>query len=177
MAVINSRDLDARMGQNVNPNSVPRFDGTGQGAMQAHIMAGSEQHHQGRQIAREGAMVYDASDLPGNDQYGTTVISVNDAPPLLDQHDPVAIAAAAQARARAVPVQVLPKVVPKPLAQVPAPPPAPAPPPVPTPGVRVAFPALAKAPAATKPAPAVVIDPNGATAKLMASLGLVKPKK
>lgn len=177
MPVINSSDLDARMGQHVNPNTVPRFDGTGQGAMQAVIRAGSEQHHQGAHIAREGAAVYNARDLPGGsvgERGGTTVISVNDAPPLLDQHDPAVIAA----KARATPVQVnkpLPAPKPQPVAaSAPVAPPKPAPAP---PGKAITFPTPVKPPVAPKPAPAVIIDPNGATAKLMAQLGLKPAKK
>ena len=172
MPVINSRDLDARMGQSINPNSVPRYDGAEQGVMQGVIRAGSEQHHQGAQIAREGSAVFNARDLPGGERGGTTIISVNEAPPLLNEHDPAAQAA----KARAVPVEVnkpLPPPKPQPMAQMPAPAPAK---PVPVPGKAVAFPAMVK-PVAAAPVPKpVVMDPNGATAKLMAQLGL-KPKK
>lgn len=90
MTIINANDLDAQMGRHIDPNSVPKHDGTGTGHMEAIIQRGSEQvsHEQG--AGRFGAPMYDANEVGGQDFFGSkTIISVNDAPPLPTQMDPI----------------------------------------------------------------------------------------
>ncbi len=90
MTLINSKDLDAQMGRHIDPNSVPKHDGTGTGHMEAVIQRGSDQVITEQGGGKRGAAVYNAEEVGGQDFFGSkTIISVNDAPPLPTQMDPL----------------------------------------------------------------------------------------
>ena len=84
MPVISSKDLDKQMSQGVDLASVSqRHPGATEGAMEAMIRPrGGEVEGDALRNLR-GTPVYDPSEIPGRGFYGSsTVISVNDAPPL-----------------------------------------------------------------------------------------------
>lgn len=90
MTIINVNDLDAQMGRHIDPNSVPKHDGTGTGHMEAVIQRGSEQVTQEQGAGRFGAPMYAEQEVGGQDFFGSkTIISVSDAPPLPTQMDPI----------------------------------------------------------------------------------------
>jgi hypothetical protein len=89
MTIISSKDLDAQMSRQIDPNSVPKHIGGDQGVMQGVINRGTDAQeiHQG--AGRDGAAVYNESEVGGQFFYGSkTIISVNDAPPLPDKFEP-----------------------------------------------------------------------------------------
>lgn len=89
MAIVNMKDLDAQMGRTIDPNSVPKHDGGSQGAMEANFVAQSDTVIREAGAGRYGGQVFDSRELDRNDHYGSqTVISLNEAPPLLDKHEP-----------------------------------------------------------------------------------------
>jgi hypothetical protein len=90
MTIINASDLDRDMGRHIDPNSVPKHDGADQGHMQAIIDHGTDMRLQSSQLGNKvGTEVFDPSQVGGDRFYGSaTIISVNDAPPLMDQRDP-----------------------------------------------------------------------------------------
>ncbi len=90
MTLINSKDLDDQMGRHIDPNSVPKHDGTGTGHMQAIVQRGSEQVTQEQGAGRYGAPMFTEEEVGKQDFFGSqTIISVNDAPPLPTQMDPI----------------------------------------------------------------------------------------
>lgn len=90
MTIINTSDLDNQMGRHIDPNSVPKHDGTGTGHMQAIVQRGSEQVTQEQGAGRYGAPMFSESEVGKQDFFGSqTIISVNDAPPLMEQMDPL----------------------------------------------------------------------------------------
>ncbi len=91
MTIINVNDLDKRMGQQIDPNSVPRHDGGDQGVMEGIIERGTDARavHQG--TGHHGAAVFDEREVGDNMFFGSkTIISVNDAPPLPEKFEPKA---------------------------------------------------------------------------------------
>ncbi len=90
MTIINAKDLDDQMGRHIDPNSVPKHDGTGTGHMQAIVQRGSEQVTQEQGAGRYGAPMFTEEEVGKQDFFGSqTIISVNDAPPLPQQMDPL----------------------------------------------------------------------------------------
>ncbi len=90
MTIVNSNELDAQMGRHIDPNSVPKHDGGDVGHMQGVIARGSEHIIVEQGGGKRGAAVYDAQEVGKQDFYGSqTIISVNDAPPLPQQMDPI----------------------------------------------------------------------------------------
>jgi hypothetical protein len=88
--IIDSKDLDAQMGRHIDPNSVPRHDGGDIGHMQAVIQRGSEQIIVEQGGGKFGAAVLHEQEVGKQDFYGSqTIISVNDAPPIPEQMDPL----------------------------------------------------------------------------------------
>lgn len=90
MTIISAKDLDRDMGRHIDPNSVPKHDGAGHGHMEAIIDHGTDLRMQSSQLGnRLGSEVLNGREVGGDRFYGSaTIISVNDAPPLQDQHDP-----------------------------------------------------------------------------------------
>lgn len=97
MTVIDSGELDRRMGRFIDANSIPTHNGADQGAMQRDIEVQSDHLTSHQQTDIKGTSVFDAKELPSNQRYGsTTVISIKDGPPLAKEMEP--------GRPRAVPV-------------------------------------------------------------------------
>jgi hypothetical protein len=154
MTIINTSDLDAQMGRHIDPNSIPRHNGGDQGVMQGVIQRGSDTQIQDRDQGRYGTEVFSEAEVGGNNHYGSrTIITLNEAPPLLDQRDPDVVVVptpampVSQAAPRPPPF-LFPKAPPRPAQQAP---------PAPT----------AVAPAAPAPAPMPV-------SLLLAQMGLKK---
>ncbi len=88
--IIDIKDLDAQMGRHIDPNSVPKHDGGDIGHMQAVIQRGSEQIIVEQGGGKFGAAVMSEQEVGKQDFYGSqTIISVNDAPPIPEQMDPL----------------------------------------------------------------------------------------
>ncbi len=83
MTVISSKDLDAQMGKSIDPNSVPKHDGATKGVMQGQITNPSDDVVTDKGHGQRGSAIYNPNEIPQKGFYGSsTVISVNDAPPL-----------------------------------------------------------------------------------------------
>ncbi len=90
MTIINGKELDAQMGRYIDPNSVPKHNGADAVHMQPVIARGSEQIVQEQGAGRHGAAMLSEQEVGGQDFFGSkTIISVNDAPPLMKEHDPI----------------------------------------------------------------------------------------
>ncbi len=89
MVIINSKDLDAQMGRSIDPASIPKHDGASQGAMQAIIPNRTDHIEVSKGHGQRGTAIYNANEIPAKGFYGSsTVISVNDAPPLEEGLEP-----------------------------------------------------------------------------------------
>ncbi len=88
MTIIDQKELDRRMSQTIDPNSVPKHDGGDLGAMQGVIARGSEDISTERGAGKRGAAVYALNEVGPQMSGSATVISVNDAPPLPAKMDP-----------------------------------------------------------------------------------------
>jgi hypothetical protein len=88
MTVINSRDLDERMGRGVDPGRVPVHTGGSQGAMEGNFVAQSDRVEVQQGHGARGSLVYDARELHPTGYYGGTIVSVSDAPPVEQAMDP-----------------------------------------------------------------------------------------
>jgi hypothetical protein len=124
MVQISKAELDRRMGMVVDPNSIPRHDGADQGVMQGAIRRGSEVLIEEQGHGKRGTEVYDQRELNGNNYFGSqTVISLNEAPPLIEKQDPrlreKALAEEAAAKAAAKLAALAPPPPAAPVAQAP----------------------------------------------------------
>lgn len=130
MTIISVRDLDNQMGRTIDPNSVPKHDGASLGSMEADIQRGPNNETVQQGAGRFGGTVVDRESVGGGDRFygSTTIISLKEAPPLQDKHDPdVVVLQAAPipvARPKAPPF-IFPKVVAKPPVAMPVAPPVP----------------------------------------------------
>ena len=89
MTIIDTKDLDRRMGMTIDPNSIPRHDGGDLGCMEGVIQRGSETRIDAQGNGRRGAVVFSADELGDPRFFGSsTVISVKDQPPLPAELDP-----------------------------------------------------------------------------------------
>jgi hypothetical protein len=197
MTIVNSGDIDKAMGRYIDPRSVPMHNGADE--VQAQGYRGDRDgasdlvtNHQSTDL--KGSAVFNHTELPSNERFGsTTVISINEAPPLDAKLDPK-VQAQARAQARAVPVarpQAPP--APKPVHQPtpprtahallhripvkgtqPPPPPKPIAPPPPTP-VPHTVNGQAVAPHTPQPVPAPV--PRAAPAAILRPRLPVQPPK
>lgn len=116
MTIYNSDEIDKAMGRHIDPNSIPTHNGADEaqlGAFRGEHDGASDvvTNHQSTDF--RGSAVFNHTDLPSNERFGsTTVISINEAPPLEAKLDPK-VQAQARAQARAVPV-MRPKAPPAP---------------------------------------------------------------
>jgi len=89
MGIINQSELDKKMGVTIDPNSVPRYDGVQQGAMEANFVHQSDTQILTSGRGQQGVGEVDKRGIPGEDFSGSgTVISVSDAPPLQQELEP-----------------------------------------------------------------------------------------
>lgn len=90
MTVIKASDLDAQMGNVIDPNSVAaRKVGAERGVMQGNFLPSSETIQTEQGYGRRGAAVFSASELPEAAIYGSsTVVSLNDLPALEPKMEP-----------------------------------------------------------------------------------------
>jgi len=113
MTVISSKQLDAQMGRTIDPASIPKHEGATKGAMQAVVPNQTDHIEVSKGHGQRGSAIYNANEIPQKGFYGSsTVISVNDAPPLEEGLEPAPIPVPKD------PSQQL--VVPKPKAVAPA---------------------------------------------------------
>ncbi len=88
MTIINAKDLDQRMGRTIDPNSVPKHDGSGSGHMEANVAAGSESLSVEQGAGRRGAAIFDEREVGQEHAGSTTIIRLNEAQPLEAKQDP-----------------------------------------------------------------------------------------
>lgn len=89
MTVVSAKDIDAQMGKGVDPNSLPTHTGGSHGAMQARFLAQAEHVDLPAGYGQRGASEANVRELPDANHYGSgTVISLSEAPPLLDKMEP-----------------------------------------------------------------------------------------
>ena len=125
MTIYNSGDIDKAMGRYIAPRDIPQHNGADEVNAQVHRgeRDGNSDLVTGHQQTDfKGSAVFNNTDLPSNERFGsTTVISINEAPPLDVKLDPK-IQAQARAQAQAVPVmRPKPPPAPKPVHQPTAP--------------------------------------------------------
>jgi hypothetical protein len=125
MTIYNSGDIDKAMGKYIAPRDVPVHNGADEAQLGAFRgeRDGNSDHVTGHQQTDfKGSAVFNNTDLPSNERFGsTTVISINEAPPLEAKLDPK-VQAQARAQARAVPVARPQAPAPPPKVHQPTPP-------------------------------------------------------